>query len=138
MSWLALAGWVVAINGDRGLAYRGAPETGEPTGGIKHDHHVWHSDKVRALVASQGSQVTFFCGGSRNFPKFVGLFDGVFVLEADLETLRRRLDEQPDDERGGKQSERDLIVRLHQTKGGMTFRRTVPSSTPPNRSRARC
>lgn len=105
-----------AINGDRELSYQGDPETGEPTDGIRHDHHIWHIDHVKSLVADQGNAVTFFCGGSRNFSKLIDLFDGVFVLEVDLETLNRRLDERPDDEWGGKQSERDLIVRLHQTK----------------------
>jgi len=71
---------------------------------------------VKSLVANQDHAVTFFCGGSRNFSRFIDLFDGVFVLEVDLDTLKRRLDERPDDEWGGKQSERDLIVRLHQTK----------------------
>jgi hypothetical protein len=105
-----------AINGDRELAYQGDPETGEPTDGLRHEHHIWHIDKVKSLVANQDDAVTFFCGGSRNFSKFIDLFDGVFVLEVDLETLNRRLDERPGDEWGGKQSERDLIVRLHQTK----------------------
>jgi thymidylate kinase len=57
-----------------------------------------------------------FCGGSRNFVEFVELFDGVFVLEIDLDTLNQRLDQRPDDEFGAEQSERDLIVRLHRTK----------------------
>jgi thymidylate kinase len=46
----------------------------------------------------------------------VDLFDGVFVLEIDLDTLHRRLDQRPDDEFGSERSERDLIVRLHRTK----------------------
>ena len=36
-----------AIHGDRELAYRGDPETGEPTEGFAHEHHIWHVDKVR-------------------------------------------------------------------------------------------
>src|SRR5688572_1369185 len=105
-----------AINGDTELAYQGDPETGQPTDGLRHEHHIWHIDKVKSLVANQDHAETFFCGGSRNFSKFIDLFDGVFVLEVDLDTLQRRLDERPDDEWGGKQSERDRIVRLHQTK----------------------
>ena len=120
-----------AINGDRELSYQGDPETGEPTDDIGHKHHIWHVDKVKSLVASHDNAVTFFCGGSRNFSKFIDLFDGVFVLEIDLETLNRRLDERPYDEWGGKQSERDLIVRLHQTKedipkGGIVIDATKP------------
>jgi thymidylate kinase len=40
----------------------------------------------------------------------------VFVLDIDLETLHRRLDQRPQDEWGSKPSERDLVVRLHRTK----------------------
>jgi hypothetical protein len=105
-----------AINGDRELAYQGDPETGEPTDGIRHEHHIWHVDRVKLLIANQDHALTFFCGGSRNFATFIDLFDGVFVLEVDLETLNRRLGERPEDEWGGKQSERELILRLHQTR----------------------
>jgi thymidylate kinase len=44
------------------------------------------------------------------------LFDGVFVLDVDLDTLNRRLVQRPQDEFGGKPSERELITRLHATK----------------------
>jgi len=65
----------------------------------------------------QAAPATFFCGGSRNFSKFIDLFDGVFVLEADRDALNRRLDERPDDEwGGGKPVERDRIARWHETK----------------------
>src|SRR5919106_5924717 len=79
-----------AIHGDRELAYRGDPETGEPTEGFAHEHHIWHVDKVKALVANQDEEVTFFCGGPRNFAKFIDLFDGVFILEIDVDTLHPR------------------------------------------------
>ncbi len=122
-----------AIHGDRELAYRGDPETGEPTeDGFAHEHHIWHVDKVKALVANQDEAVTFVCGGSRNFAKFIDLFDGVFVLEVDLNTLNRRLDERPDSEwGGGKPTERELIARLHQTKedipkNGISIDATAP------------
>lgn len=120
-----------AINGDRELGYQGDPESGEPTDDIRHEHHIWHIEKVKSLVADQDNAVVFFCGGSRNFPKFLDLFDGVFVLEVDLETLNRRLDERPDDEWGGKQSERDLVVRLHQTKEDIPKDGIVIDATEP-------
>lgn len=120
-----------AINGDRELAYQGDPETGEPTDGLGHEHHIWHIGKVKSMVADQGDAVMFFCGGSRNFSKFIDLFDGVFVLEVDLATLNRRLHERPDDEWGGKQSERDLIVRLHQTKEDIPKDGIVVDATKP-------
>jgi broad-specificity NMP kinase len=106
-----------AIHGDRELAYQGDPETGEPTDSSAHEHHIWDVAKVEALVANQDEAATFFCGGSRNFAKFIHLFDGVFVLEVDLDTLNWRLDERPDSEWGGGQPvDREFIVRLHRTK----------------------
>lgn len=108
-----------AINGDNELAYQGDPATGEPTDARSHWHHLWRVERVRALAADQGERFTFFCGGSRNFAEFLDLFDGVFVLEVDLETLHRRLDQRPEDEFGALPSERDLIVRLHRTKEGL-------------------
>ena len=106
-----------AINGDTDLAYQGDPDTGEPTDAVpSHWRHIWHVNRVRALVADQSEPFTFFCGGSRNFSKFQGLFDEVFVLEIDLDTLHRRLDQRTEDEFGAQQSERDLVVRLHHTK----------------------
>ncbi|MEH6939371.1 AAA family ATPase [Bacillus sp. JJ664] len=120
-----------SIHGDRELAYQGDPETGTPTGGGTHEHHIWHVDKVKALVANQEEAVTFFCGGSRNFSKFIDLFDGVFVLEVDLDTLNRRLDERPENEWGGKKSERELIVRLHQTKEDIPKNGIIIDATAP-------
>ncbi len=121
-----------AIHGDRELAYRGDPETGSPRDGFGHEHHIWHVDKVKTLVVNQDEALTFFCGGSRNFAKFIDLFDGVFVLEVDLETLNRRLEERPESEwGGGKSTERELIWRLHQTKedlptNGISIDATAP------------
>jgi thymidylate kinase len=40
----------------------------------------------------------------------------VFVLEVDLDTLNRRLDERMEDEWGGNKKEREVIARLHRTK----------------------
>lgn len=120
-----------AINGDRELAYQGDPETGKQMDGFAHEHHIWHVDKVKALVADQDEAVTLFCGGSRNFPKFIGLFDGVFVLEVDLDTLNRRVDERPEDEWGGRQTERELIARLHQTKEDVPKNGVMIDATAP-------
>jgi AAA domain len=123
-----------AVNGDNELAYQGDPETGEPTDGHTHENHIWHLEKVRRMVADHDEEVTFFCGGSRNFPKFIDLFDGVFVLEADLDTVNRRIDERcrvdPDDW-GGKPSERELIARLHQTKAGIPENGIAIDATSP-------
>jgi broad-specificity NMP kinase len=112
-----------AIHGDRELVYRGdpetglpaAPETGTPTALWMSKHQIWDVEKVKVFVANQDEAVTFFCGGSRNFSKFIDLFDGVFVLEVDLDTMNRRIDErvalEPTDF-GAKPEERELAVHL--------------------------
>jgi gluconate kinase len=119
-----------AINGDTDLAYQGDPETGEPTDVGSHWHHIWSVDRVRALVADQEQRFTFFCGGSRNVSKYVDLFDGVFILEIDLDTLYQRLDQRPDDEFGSEQSERDLIVQLHRTNEGTPAGISIDATAP--------
>jgi len=105
-----------AIHGDRELAYQGGPTTGTEVEGGTHEHHLWRVDKVKALVADQDEAATFFCGGFRNHLDFIDLFDGVFVLEVDLNTLRRRLAQRPEYEFGGRAAERELIERLHESK----------------------
>ena len=121
-----------AVHGDRELAYQGDPETGEPVEDGGHENHLWDLSKVRALVADHDHAATFFCGGSRNFSTFLDLFDGVFVLEVDLATLNRRLDERPDEEwGGGKPTDRARIVGWHQTKQDVPQNGTVIDATVP-------
>jgi thymidylate kinase len=120
-----------AVNGDRELAYQGDPETGEPTDTALHEHHLWDVERVRALVADDQEPVTFFCGGSRNFSTFIDLFDEVFVLDVDLETLHRRLDQRPKGEWGSEPDERDLVVRLHRTKEDIPSSGVVIDATRP-------
>ena len=118
------------VDGDIDLAYQGDPETGAPTPGRTHEHHIWRVEAVEALIANRDQSVTFFCGGSRNFGSFIHLFDGVFVLDVDRDTLLRRLDERPDDEFGARPAERELILRLHRTRedtpSGMLVDATQP------------
>lgn len=128
-----------AVNGDRELAYQGDPETGRPVDGsghehdvrFGHEHHLWDIDKVKALVADRRDPVSFFCGGSRNFARFIRLFDGVFVLEVDLDTLKGRLAARPEDEWGGKPAERELTARLHATKEDVPKNGVVINATRP-------
>ena len=42
-----------AINGDTELAYQGDPETGSPTEGRTHEHHIWDLHRVQSLVADR-------------------------------------------------------------------------------------
>lgn len=130
------------IHGDRELSYVGDPETGEPLGEPpydnaadsltwRHEHWIWPVDKVKSLIADRRYAKSFFCGGSRNFHRFIDLFDKVFVLDVDLETLNRRLAGRPEDEFGGTLAERALIARLHATKqdipkGGVHIDATAP------------
>ncbi|MBO0992608.1 hypothetical protein [Bacillus sp. SD088] len=62
---------------------------------------------------------------------FIEQFDGVFVLEVDLDTLNRRLDERPENEWGRKKSERELIVRLHQIKEDIPQNGIIIDATAP-------
>ena len=118
------------VHGDRELAYQGDPATGAPVEGGGHENHLWDVEEVRALVADQEEAATFFCGGSRNFPDFIDLFDAVFVLEVDLDALERRLDQRPEDEWGARPSERELVVRLYRS-GEDTPDGTVIDATAP-------
>ena len=120
-----------AVHGDRDLAYQGDPETGEPLDGFAHEHHIWDVDKVRALVADRSHAASFFCGASRNTDRFIDLFDGVFVLEVDLDTLNRRLAARPEDEWGGRASERGFIARLHATQEDMPKNAITIDATAP-------
>ena len=104
-----------AINGDTDLAYQGDPATGVPVEGHAHEHHIWDVDQVRALAADSSCDQTFFCGGSRNFHRFLDVFDRVFVLTLDLDTLNRRLAARPAGEWGSKAAEQRLVRRLHAT-----------------------
>ena len=120
-----------AVNGDTELAYQGNPVTGEPLAGSSHEHHLWSVEKVRAQAADTAVDATFFCGGSRNFSSFIELFDAVFVLKIDHDTLSRRLDDRAEDEWGGKPAERELVERLHRTGEGLPRRSITIDATAP-------
>lgn len=127
------------VHGDRALAYAGDPETGKPLDGsaknpdaaFAHQHHLWSVEKVRSLVADKSHPISFFCGGSRNFRQFIDLFDGVFVLQVDVETLKKRLASRPEDEFGGRPAERELVLRLHATREDVPEGATVVDATAP-------
>ncbi|MCC6612345.1 MAG: nucleoside kinase [Anaerolineae bacterium] len=132
-----------AIHGDRELRYQGDPTVGEksedvgqrfPTvlsAEISHAQNIWDVEKVRRLAANQDDDATFFCGGSRNFNQFLDLFDEVFILDVDVETLNQRLDSRADDDWGKRKSERELILRLHATKEDIPSSGIVIDATQP-------
>lgn len=129
-----------AINGDRELkdpAYQEALKTGRKTEGsgndaeVRHAHNFWDVEKVKRLAANQDDEVTFFCGGSRNFKQFIGLFDKIFVLDVDAGTLNERLDNRPDDDWGKSKEQRELILRLHATKEDVPSSGIVLDATKP-------
>ena len=114
------------IHGDRTLAYLGDPKTGaalEPPmpGGVtdiarwRHARWIWNVDEVERLAADRSSAQSFFCGGARNHRHFIHLFDEVFILDIDADTLSWRLAARAEDEFGGRPAERRLIARLHAT-----------------------
>lgn len=123
---LQLRGYHV-IHGDRELKYRGDRESGEkvipdtdnPSAEWLSEHQLWNLDKVRSYIANKDEALTFFCGGSRNFSKFVDLLDGVFILDVDRDTMMMRIHGRvvvdPMDF-GATQEERDLILRLYDSK----------------------
>ncbi|MFK7898925.1 MAG: AAA family ATPase [Myxococcota bacterium] len=120
-----------AVHGDRELAYQGDPKTGEPLDGLGHQHHIWDVPKVEALASDDTHAVSFFRGGSRNFDRFLQLFDYVFVLNVDPDTLNQRLDRRGQDEWGGKESERRLVVRLHATQEDVPREAIIIDATAP-------
>ena len=121
-----------SVHGDRDLAYWGDPETGEPLDSSAYEHWIWDVDKVRALVADRSHVASFLCGGSRNLDRFIDLFDAVFVLEIDLDTLNRRLALRPEDEWGGPASDGESHARLqHATKQGIPRNAIAIDATAP-------
>lgn len=118
------------VHGDRALAYRGDPLTGSPVEAGGHEHHLWRVDQVRALVADRSSPMTFFCGGSRNWPLFVGLFDAVVVLQVDRATLEHRLGLRPAGEWGSTREERAQVLHLHDAGTGLPDGVPVDATQP--------
>ena len=122
------------IHGDRELAYFGDIDSGAPVddqaGGNRS--WIWDVEKVRALTADQTHPASFFCGGSRNSDRFLHLFDDVFVLEIDLDTLNRRLAGRPEDEWGGTACEGESFARFQQaTKAFLPRNAIIIDATAP-------
>ncbi|WP_133806122.1 AAA family ATPase [Kribbella caucasensis] len=120
-----------AIDGDNELAYQGDPETGKRTEGDgRHEQHIWDVDRVREIAASKDEEVAVFCGGSRNFNKFLDIFDKVIVLDVDTETLKQRLAGRAADDWGGNDEEKEKILRLHATKEDIPKGTVIDTARP--------
>ena len=122
------------VHGDRELAYWGDLETGEPVDEIADVQRAWLWDvaKVRDLAADRSHAATFFCGGCRNADGFIGLFDEVFVLEIDRETLDRRLAARPETAWGGTAEEGEAFARRqHATREGLPAHAIAIDATAP-------
>lgn len=129
------------LHGDRTLAYFGDPETGQRLPTLSrdrvdnitwaYDRWIWDVDKVKAAIADQSHALTFFCGGSRNAHHYIDRFDGIFVLEVDLKTLKRRVAGRGDDEFGGKPEQWALLTRLHATRHGIPKNGIAIDATEP-------
>ncbi|GGO36282.1 hypothetical protein [Deinococcus humi] len=89
---------------------------------------------MKSVIADHSTAISFFCGGSRNFRKFIRLFDGVFVLEVNvLGTLYRQLDARvarDPTEWGGKPEEKELVARLYRKKEDVPSSRAVNATQP--------
>ena len=80
----------------------------------------------------QSHAAAFFCGGSRNAGRFIGLFDRVFVLQIDRETLERRLAARPPTEWGGTAEEGESFARRqHATDEGLPGHAIMVDATAP-------
>ncbi len=122
------------IHGDEELACWGDLNTGKPVNGSADEQRawIWDVEQVNALVADHSHAATFFCGGSRNSDRFITLFDAVFVLEIDLETLNQRLAARPKDAWGGTASEGESFARhQHATKAGLPQNAITIDATAP-------
>ncbi|WP_410788246.1 AAA family ATPase [Kribbella sp. C-35] len=119
-----------AVDGDNELAYAGDPETGDRAEAHDYYTHIWDVAKVREIAADTTEEIAFFCGGSRNFAKFLDVFDQVIVLDVDTETLKRRLVAREADDWGGNDEQKEFIVRLHATKADLPQGTVIDTARP--------
>jgi broad-specificity NMP kinase len=86
------------IYGDRELAYQGDPRTSEPLDGFAHEHDIGDVDKVKPWWPTEVTRHRSCAAAPGISSVLIDLFDGVFVLEVDLDTLHRRPAVRPQDE----------------------------------------
>lgn len=119
------------VHGDRSLALRTDPETGEPTATGEFDSPLWDERAVRAIAADRSRPITYFCGGSRNHGRLRDVFDVVLVLQVSLRSLDRRLDARSREDWGGDgPTPRALIHRWHSTGEGLAVGVPIDADRP--------
>ncbi|RZJ38685.1 MAG: hypothetical protein EOO18_02755 [Chryseobacterium sp.] len=52
---------------------------------------LWDQQKILSLINDRASEVLFVCGSATNRDEYIDLFDKVFILYVDDDTLRTRL-----------------------------------------------
>ena len=90
-----------AINGDRELAYQGNPETGEPTDGFTHEHHIWSYRQGEIAGRQPGPRRDVLL---RRFQEPLEVYRFCSTPSSSSRStsisLKQRLDERPNDEWG--------------------------------------
>lgn len=86
--------------------------------------------KSKAVGNQPGRRSHFLLWRFSKFQRVHNLFDKVFILDVDAETLNERLDNGPDDW-GKSKGERELILRLHATKEDLPSNGIVIDATQP-------
>lgn len=123
-----------AVSGDKELAYQGDPETGNPVEGFTHQTHIWDVEKTLELINDKSDEVLFFCGGSRNFHKFIDEFDQVFILDVDSKTIKERLAARAEVSGSSwwnSKEQLELVLRLSETKEDLPADGVLIDATKP-------
>lgn len=78
------------------------------------DEHEWRIDvdAVKALLEKAADKPIYICGVSEDDDKIIDLFDKIFYLKLDDETLQNRISERTDNDYGKNESElQDILDR---------------------------
>ncbi len=71
-------------------------------------------DKLLVLKSRASSKTTFVCGVASNEDEYLDVFDKVFALMVDVDTLKGRLNDRDDDSFGKSPHEMDTILEWQQ------------------------
>ena len=90
-----------------------APSWPLPAGWTDEHEWVWRPELIRRQLDDWPGQINFVCGDARNRQEAYGLFDRIFFLATDVETLRRRIAGRRDHDFGKAPHEFAWIVEEH-------------------------